>query len=122
ESDAVKASKAKSKEKESEPEPETVDSLEVQETESEAVEEPETVEEPVAREEPVEVIAPEAEEPADEASAPTNNDQPPPETAEEQAPDSATRNKPGFSKLLDNLAGLTGFYGHGYTVESGTPS
>lgn len=124
ESDAVKASKAKSKEKESEPEPEAADDpvSEVQEPEPEAVEEPETVEEPVAQEEPVEVIAPEAEEPVDEAPAPTNNDEPPPETAEEQAPDSATRNKPGFSKLLDNLAGLTGFYGHGYTVESGTPS
>jgi len=31
----------------------------------------------------------------------------------------AGKAKPGFSKLFDNLVGLTGFYGHGYKVESG---
>jgi len=30
--------------------------------------------------------------------------------------------KPGFSKLFDNLVGLTGFYGHGYKVEEGSAS
>src|SRR5262249_22076530 len=31
--------------------------------------------------------------------------------------------RPGFSKLFDNLVGLTGFYGHGYKVdgEAGEP-
>ena len=127
-SDSVKASKAKSKGKESEaeaeaePAPETADDCvsEVQEPQPETAEEP--VEEPVVEEEPAEAIAPEAKEPVAEAPAETDNDQPPLETAEEQAPDPTARNKPGFSKLLDNLAGLTGFYGHGYTVESGAPS
>ena len=128
-SDAAKASKAKPKanESEAEPEPEieTVEEavLGVQESEAEAVEEsvlevqepePEAVEELVAEEEPVEAV--------DEAPAATDNEEPPLETAEEDAPESATRAKPGFSKLLDNLAGLTGFYGHGYTVESGPPT
>jgi hypothetical protein len=40
-------------------------------------------------------------------------------------PESGGKAKPGFSKLFDNLVGLTGFYGHGYKVEDGeneTPS
>jgi len=122
-SDAAKASKAKPKETEAEAElePETADDLEVQEPEPETVEAP-IVEEPVAEEGPAEAIAPEAEEPVDEATAPIDNDRPPLEAVEEQPPESAARAKPGFSKLLDNLAGLTGFYGHGYTVDSGAPS
>ena len=117
-SDAAKASKTKAKEKESEAEPETETAedavIEVQEPE------PEVAGESVPEEEPVEAIAPEVEEPVDEAPADTNDE--PLETAAEQAPESAARGKPGFSKLLDNLAGLTGFYGHGYTVEPGVPS
>jgi len=50
---------------------------------------------------------------------------PPAEAAEhsgEEAPideteDAPARSRPGFSKLLDNLVGLTGFYGHGYKVD-----
>ena len=38
-----------------------------------------------------------------------------------EADDSSAKGRPGFSKLLDNLAGLTGFYGHGYKVDSVTP-
>jgi len=117
-SDAAKASKTKAKEKESEAEPETETAedavIEVQEPE------PEVAGESVPEEEPVEAIAPEVEEPVDEAPADTNDEFL--ETAAEQAPESAARAKPGFSKLLDNLAGLTGFYGHGYTVEPGVPS
>src|SRR5262249_6154086 len=38
---------------------------------------------------------------------------------DESAPQpSGKANKPGSSKLFDNLVGLTGFYGHGYKVES----
>jgi hypothetical protein len=124
-SDAAKASKAnpKGKESEAEPEPETAaDPVSaVQDPEPETIEERPTVEESVAEETPTETIAPEVEEPVEEAPAETDKE-PSLETAEEQAPDSAARAKPGFSKLLDNLAGLTGFYGHGYTVEPGAPS
>jgi hypothetical protein len=140
--DAVKASKAKPKGTKPEPEaePETADdpAAEVQEPDEvveesvpeevveesvaeEVVEESvaeEVVEESVAEEEPAEAIASEAEEPVDEPPAETNSDQISLEAAAEPAPESAERAKPGFSKLLDNLAGLTGFYGHGYTVES----
>jgi hypothetical protein len=132
-SDAVKASKAKPKGTKPEPEaePETADdpTAEAQEPDEvveesvpeEAVEESvaeDVVEESVAEEEPADAIASEAEEPVDEPPAETNNDQISLEAAAEPAPESAERAKPGFSKLLDNLAGLTGFYGHGYTVES----
>ena len=34
----------------------------------------------------------------------------------------APKSRPGFSKLLDNLAGLTGFYGHGYKVDPAMPA
>jgi hypothetical protein len=33
----------------------------------------------------------------------------------------APKSRPGFSKLLDNLVGLTGFYGHGYKVDPAVP-
>lgn len=123
--DAVKASKAKPKGNDAEagPEPETASEpvIEVQEPE------PEIAEEPVAEEEPAKGFAPDTEEPVDEAPADevpaeTESDQPSLEVAENQGPESVGRAKPGFSKLLDNLAGLTGFYGHGYTVEPGALS
>ena len=43
--------------------------------------------------------------------------------AEERDDDSEASGKaaPGFSKLFDNLVGLTGFYGHGYTVDPAAP-
>jgi len=36
--------------------------------------------------------------------------------------DEPNKAKPGFSKLFDNLVGLTGFYGHGYKVDEGDVS
>ncbi len=120
--DAVKASKAKPKGNDAEAGPETAgEPIEVQKPE------PETVEASVAEEEPAKGSAPEFEEPideppADEAPAETDNDQASLDVAEGQGPESVGRAKPGFSKLLDNLAGLTGFYGHGYTVEPGAHS
>jgi chemotaxis protein histidine kinase CheA len=40
------------------------------------------------------------------------------DSIEDAMEESTDRAKPGFSKLFDNLVGLTGFYGHGYKVES----
>jgi len=130
-SEAAKASKTKSKGKDSEPEPETAEEVAVDVPEPETADEvavdvpepePEVVEEPVAGEEPVEAVAPDTDQPVDEAPDETGSAEPSVETAEEETPESAARGKPGFSKLLDNLAGLTGFYGHGYTVEPGARS
>ncbi|HEX6660935.1 MAG TPA: hypothetical protein VF067_03595 [Sphingomicrobium sp.] len=138
---SAKGAKAKPKGKEPEPdgiadpaekidvEPESA-ALPVEEAEAA---EPETVEHPVEEaeaaepetaedvQEPEQSAVTEAEEPAGEPVEPED-----PrtllESAEDQAPDSSAHAKPGFSKLLDNLAGLTGFYGHGYSVESGVTS
>jgi len=85
--DAAPAKPAKKSAKKAEPEPEVVEepvAEEVEEPVAEAVEEPEAViEEPV------------------------------PEEADEEPPVAAAVAKaaPGFSKLFDSLAGLTGFYG-----------
>jgi hypothetical protein len=106
----VKAPAKKAKAPEPEPEPEEV------------VEAPEAVEEqePVAKdiEEPVpEVDAPaEAEEPetaSDEAEEPIEavSDVEDEQEAEEPVAAAVAKAAPGFSKLLDSIAGLTGFYG-----------
>jgi len=55
---------------------------------------------------------PDAEAPPAEAAEHSGEEEPIDET--EDAP---ARGRPGFSKLLDNLVGLTGFYGHGYKVD-----
>ncbi|MFL6740212.1 MAG: hypothetical protein ACJ8E3_03025 [Sphingomicrobium sp.] len=44
-----------------------------------------------------------------------------PEPVDGEPDDASAKGRPGFSKLLDNLAGLTGFYGHGYKVDSVSP-
>jgi hypothetical protein len=106
-----------------------------------AVEETPVVEEPVAEEvafeaavtepEPEEAVAPVAEEvaepvvegaieePVAQADEPAAELEPIPEFL--QAPHDmdadAPSKRPGFSKLFDNLVGLTGFYGHGYKVD-----
>jgi len=90
----------------------------------EAVAEPEAVEpDPVELEEPVaeDVEQPEAvEEESVEASAepePELEPEPEPEPAPEAADDaSATTGGPGFSKILEGLAQLTGFYGQGVPI------
>ena len=56
-----------------------------------------------------------AEAPASEAAEHGSEEEPLDEI--EDAP----RSRPGFSKLLDNLVGLTGFYGHGYKVDPIVP-
>jgi hypothetical protein len=105
---------------------------EIEEAEQSVAEEAEAIEEPVAEDEDVAGEAPEeADEPLEAQAEPQPQetdadeealqDEPSealdeqPEAAEEQAeePAAATVAKaaPGFSKLLDSLAGLTGFYG-----------
>lgn len=125
--EGAKATKAKAepavkKEKTKEPEPEVVDQSPVDEA---AVEEP-AADEPVSGE-PVaeEPAASEIEEPLEDVPEPQSFD-PIPESVkplpeEEVAAESAPKAKPGFSKLFDNLVGLTGFYGHGYKVDPGMP-
>ncbi len=128
---AAKVSKPKAKGKEPEPEAETAeDPIEevppapvTAEDLAEDAEEPapEIAEEHVPEDvqEPVEAAATEAQEPSEEAAREPEAQEPADETAEDPTSELSARAKPGFSKLLDNLAGLTGFYGHGYTVESG---
>ena len=41
---------------------------------------------------------------------------------EEEIETSAAKNAPGFSRLLDGIANLTGFYGQGVNVESAVPT
>ncbi len=101
----------------------------VEEPEAEAVEEPEAeaVEEPAAAEEEAEVaeepavVEDEAEEPVEavteeveEAEAAEQEEavaEAPTEESEEPVAAAVAKAAPGFSKLLDSLAGLTGFYG-----------
>lgn len=108
----------------------------------EAAAEAEAAAEPVAEQSatPEEVQAePELDEPAageiqepvelehsDEAAEADAADAPPVEPAAGDGSDEAlddshgepAKGRPGFSKLLDNLVGLTGFYGHGYKVDA----
>ncbi|MBW0007738.1 MAG: hypothetical protein JO335_08500, partial [Sphingomonas sp.] len=109
--DAAPAKPAKKSAKKAEPEPEVLEepvAEEVEEPVAEKVEEPavEEIEEPVA-EEVEEPVAEAVEEP--EAVI----EEPVPEEADEEPPVAAAVAKaaPGFSKLFDSLAGLTGFYG-----------
>ena len=96
------------------------------------------VEKPVAKEEPVaeEAVAeeePEALELVDEVEAVAENaeepeaapvEEPVAETAQAEEPVAAAVAKaaPGFSKLFDSLAGLTGFYAQGVKVEPVVPA
>jgi hypothetical protein len=88
----------------------------IEEAVADEVEEPvvEAVEDPVA-EEAEESVAEELEEPVDDLPAEAEALEPIPDeelTAEEQdEPVQAAKAAPGFSKLLDSIAGLTGFYG-----------
>ena len=109
--DAAPAKPAKKTAKKADPEPQVAEepvAEQVEEPVAEEVEEPavEEVEEPVA-EEVEEPVAQEVEEP--EAVI----EEPGVEEAEEEPPVAAAVAKaaPGFSKLFDSLAGLTGFYG-----------
>ena len=125
----TKAEPAARKAKAKEPEPEVADESPVEEA---VVEEP-TVDEPAAEEPTVEepVVAEEAavsevDEPVEETPEAQSFD-PIPESVkplpeDELATEPTPKAKPGFSKLFDNLVGLTGFYGHGYKVEGGIPA
>jgi len=122
------------------PEPEAVEEAPVEETAVEelvaeelvaeekvppaaAVEEEATVEEEAAVDEKPEAPAAEVEEPVSEVAEPIIADEPAPtvdEIGDEPLDlDEPSKAKPGFSKLFDNLVGLTGFYGHGYKVDEG---
>jgi len=116
---AKKAAPAK-KAKAPEPEPEDTEEAvadEVEEPVTEELEEPiaEDSEEPVAEAE--EPVAEEAEESVDDQPADLETlevvpDIEPTAVAEElDEPAQAAKAAPGFSKLLDSIAGLTGFYG-----------
>ena len=96
----AKPAKAK-KAPEPEPEPEIVDEVE------EAVEEPvEEIAEPVEEvAEAEEAVAEESEEPVESYNECAD------EQIEEPAASAVAKAAPGFSKLLDSIAGLTGFYG-----------
>jgi hypothetical protein len=84
-----------------------------------AVEEPaQEIEEPTTEaEQPIEVEEPEAEEPVAEVEEPVAEIEEPATQADDEAereepvPAAVSKAAPGFSKLLDSLAGLTGFYG-----------
>jgi hypothetical protein len=145
--ETAKSAKSAKKPKADEPDP-VQDAVAVEEhpaADVEVVEEPAaTVEDPVAEEviegaatedglvadpvgeipEPVEgavesVGEPEPSEPLAAPEAPASID----DFAEESLDlDEPAKPKPGFSKLFDNLVGLTGFYGHGYKVDEGDVS
>ena len=90
---------------------------EVEEPVADEVEEPvaEEIEEPVAEE--IDEPAEEAEEVVDEAPAEAAEEEQQPEAIaedvedEEPVKEAVSKAAPGFSKLLDSIAGLTGFYG-----------
>jgi len=93
----------------------------------EAVEAAAAVEEdaPVDEQPEPEAVAEAVEPPvADIEAAPAPEFAPPMDQDEENALelDEPNKAKPGFSKLFDNLVGLTGFYGHGYKVDEGDVS
>jgi hypothetical protein len=104
--EGAKPAKAKKKAAEPEPEPEMVEepfAEEVQEPESEMAEES-------VADEPEEAVAEAPEPPTDEAEA--LFEEPVAEVQDEEPAASAVaKATPGFSKLLDSIAGLTGFYG-----------
>jgi hypothetical protein len=87
----------------------------------------EELEQPVPLDLPEETAA--APDDAEIAPAEADWEAPPAEAAEhggeeepiDETEDAPARNRPGFSKLLDNLVGLTGFYGHGYKVDPTIP-
>jgi len=104
--DAKPSSKKKAKAPEPIEEPQAVDQVG---EEPEAFEEPVADDEEVVEEAPVEAEEPVAEEPEEEVVQAIEDDEPV-ESVEEVAP-TVAKAAPGFSKLLDSLAGLTGFYG-----------
>ena len=102
ETEGAKAKAAPAK-KAREPEPVAE---EVEEAITEELPEPEAAEPaPLELEEPVEEIAAEADEPE------TAVEEIQPDVEEEELAAAVSKPAPGFSKLLDSIAGLTGFYG-----------
>ncbi|NUR45673.1 MAG: hypothetical protein HOP91_05895 [Sphingomonas sp.] len=125
ESTPARGAKAAAKPSKAEARSEVVEEEEPEEAVAET-EEPEEIEEPVAEAEEVEEAIDEAEEPvaeveeepveavADEPVA----EEPEAVEAEEEAPaPKAQKSAPGFSKLFDSLAGLTGFHAQSVKVE-----
>jgi hypothetical protein len=105
------AKPAKSK-KAPEPEPGVIDEVE---PDLEAIDEPveeviEELPEAVAVEEPDPVVD-QVEEPVDDVAAPAGLVEDDDDESPEPAASAVAKAAPGFSKLLDSIAGLTGFYG-----------
>jgi hypothetical protein len=122
EGDSAKAAKPASKPVKADPEPEAAEELE--ETVTDVDESPiaaEEVDEPIEEiiEEPAEAVI---EEPQQELEEPERELEPeeiePAATKPEKAPGKAA---PGFSKLFDSLAGLTGFHAQSVKVEPVLP-
>ena len=108
---AAPAKPAKKTSKKAEPVAEEIEEPVVEQVEEEPV--AEEIEEP-AVEEVEEPVAEEIEEPVDELEEPDAEiEEPAIEEIDEETPVAAavTKAAPGFSKLFDSLAGLTGFYG-----------
>lgn len=101
--EGAKAAKAASKKKTRELDPQPAEEAVAEEAAPESVEETvaEDVEDPVAA----------------EVEAPEHDMAELAEIGPDESAESESKAKPGFTKLFDNLVGLTGFYGHGYTVE-----
>ena len=125
EADGAKAAKAAPKKaKAPEAEAEPVEEAAVEEPVAEEVEEPvaeeavepvaEEIEEPAA-EEVEEPVVEETEEPAveevEEPAASVEESEPEADAEAEPAKEAVAKAAPGFAKLLDSIAGLTGFYG-----------
>ena len=73
-------------------------------------------------EESAEIAEPEPETDEPEAAPGIAEAEPMPlDLVEDDSVEDSARGRPGFSKLLDNIAGLTGFYGHGYKVDPDLP-
>ena len=110
---AAPAKPAKKASKKPDPVAEEVEEPVAEQVEEPVVEELEEIEEP-AVEEIEEPVAEEVEEPVAELEEPEAEiEEQPVEEIDEEPPVAAavTKAAPGFSKLFDSLAGLTGFYG-----------
>jgi len=129
ESDSAKAAKAAPKPAKAEPKPEVDEEPEQTVAEVEEVEAPEEEIEEEAEEIAEEPIDEVADEPVDEIEEPVEAalEEPEPEiedsepVAEAKPQKEAAMASPGFSKLFDSLAGLTGFHAQTFKVEPVLP-
>jgi len=121
EGDSAKATKASAKPAKAEPEPEVDEETEETVAEVEEIEAPaEEIAEPAEEiaEEPVDEIEGPVEAAIEESEQEIDDPEPVAEAKPEKAPAKAA---PGFSKLFDSLAGLTGFHAQSVKVEPVLP-